>query len=163
MPVASPQDLPIQIQTPAPPPASAVDVAALRRDFEGRLEGEVRFDLVARGALFYRCQRVPDPAGGRGDSQEPRRYSAHARDLPAAPLPDHHARRRHLAGRAGGGSRHADRHLQILSPGPGGQRRERWARVEPGIVLDELNAQVARWAFALRPISLPPAAPLWAE
>ena len=36
---------------------------------------------------------------------------------------------------------------------------ERWVRVEPGIVLDELNAELRRSACASRPISRPPAAP----
>ena len=36
---------------------------------------------------------------------------------------------------------------------------ERWARVEPGIVLDELNAQLAPLGCASRPIFPPPAAP----
>ena len=37
---------------------------------------------------------------------------------------------------------------------------ERWVRVEPGIVLDELNAQLgSRWACASRRIFPPPAAP----
>jgi FAD/FMN-containing dehydrogenase/Fe-S oxidoreductase len=151
MPVASPQDLPIQIQTPAPPPASAVDVAALRRDFEGRLEGEVRFDLVARAlystdASVYQIQPVGVVI--------PKNREDILRTLEIC--------RRHrcpITMRGGGTSQGGQAvgagmqidiskfYRQVLEV----NAEERWARVEPGIVLDELNAQVAPLGLRFAP------------
>ena len=120
-----------------------VDLTALQADLERAIQGEVRFDAVSR-ALYSTDASVYqiEPLGvvvprSREDIVRTRR------DLPPAPLLDHHARRRHVAGRARRSatgsqldtSKYFNRVLEV-------NVAERWARVEPGIVLDELNAQL---------------------
>ena len=122
---------------------AAVDVDALRRELEGALEGEVRFDALSRAlyatdASVYQIQ----PAG----VVIPRTREDLLRVLTAC--------RRHAcsitmrgggtsqAGQAIGAglvidtSKYFNRLIEVNA-------QERWARVEPGIVLDELNAALA--------------------
>ena len=119
-----------------------MDVGALRRDLESQLEGEVRFDVVSR-ALYSTDASVYsiEPLGvvvvrSREDIVRTVRIC-----------------RRHgcsLTMRGGGTSQAG----QAIGPGLQVDTskyfnrvlevnvRERWARVEPGIVLDELNARL---------------------
>src|SRR5579863_9740616 len=134
------------LETGVPAPqanAAMVDIAALRRELEARITGEVRFDTISRAlystdASVYQIQpigvaipktrhdilrtieicrrfRCPITMRGGGTSQ---------------------------AGQAIGEglqvdiSKYYNRLLEVNA-------EERWARVEPGIVLDELNAQLA--------------------
>jgi FAD/FMN-containing dehydrogenase/Fe-S oxidoreductase len=120
-----------------------LDVDALRRELEGALDGEVRFDALSRAlystdASVYQIQ----PAG----VVIPKSRADLARVVQAC--------RRHRcsitmrgggtsqAGQAVGAglvvdtSKYFNRLLEV-------NVEERWARVEPGIVLDELNLSVA--------------------
>ena len=128
-----------------------IDVAALRREFEQRLEGEVRFDAISRalystdasvylikplGVVIPKTRRdivriveicgrfrCPITMRGGGTSQ---------------------------AGQAIGEgiqvdtSKYYNRLLEVNA-------EQRWARVEPGIVLDELNAQLAPLGLRFAP------------
>ena len=133
----------VETRTPAPHAnVKLVDVPALRRELERQIEGEVRFDAVSRAlystdASVYQIQplgvvvvksredlirvvriarqfRCPVTLRGGGTSQ---------------------------AGQAIGEglqvdtSKYYNRVLELNA-------EERWVRVEPGIVLDELNAQL---------------------
>ena len=116
---------------------------ALRVDLESRLEGDVRFDKVSR-ALYSTDASVYQI--------EPRGVAiVRSRDDILAAIA---CARRHgcsITGRGGGTSqagqaigeglqldfsKHYNQLLEV-------NVEERWARVEPGIVLDELNAQLA--------------------
>ena len=139
---------PVQIQAAAPAP---VDTEALRRELESRIEGEVRFDAVARAlystdASVYQIQ----PAG----VVVPR----HRQDILAA-LEICRRHRCPITMRGGGTSqcgqsigsglqidisKYYNRVLEVNA-------EERWARVEPGIVLDELNAQLAPLGLRFAP------------
>jgi FAD/FMN-containing dehydrogenase/Fe-S oxidoreductase len=125
------------------PVSAATDTVALRRELEGALEGEVRFDALSRAlystdASVYQIQ----PAG----VVIPKTREDLLRVLGAC-------RRHHCpitmrgggtsqAGQAIGAglvvdtSKHFNRLIEVNPEG-------RWARVEPGIVLDELNAALA--------------------
>jgi len=144
----------VQLEAGTPVPqaqAAAVDGDALRRELEASIEGEVRFDLISRAlystdASVYQIQplglvvarnkrdvlraldicrrfRCPITLRGGGTSQ---------------------------AGQAIGDgiqidtSKYYNRLLEVNA-------EERWARVEPGIVLDELNAQLARHGLRFAP------------
>ena len=113
---------------------------ALRQALAGKIEGEIRFDEVSR-ALYSTDASVYqiDPLGVVV-ARIARRHRPCRRDCCTARLPDHHARRRHFAGRPGDRRRAHRRHVEILQPHLEVNADERWARVEPGIVLDELNA-----------------------
>jgi FAD/FMN-containing dehydrogenase/Fe-S oxidoreductase len=126
---------------------AAIDVDALRRELETRLEGEVRFDKVSR-ALYSTDASVYqiDPLGvvvvkSRDDVvrtvQICRRFGC--------PLTMRGGGTSQAGQAIGAGlqvdtSKYFNRVLEVNAA-------ERWARVEPGIVLDELNA-------ALRPHNL---------
>ena len=126
-------------------------MTGLRADLKARLEGEVRFDPVSRAlystdASVYRIEPV-GVAVVRSRA-----------DVPAAiacarlRLLNHGARRRHVAGRA----RRSGRELQLDTSRRFNRLLEvnvakRWARVEPGIVLDELNAQLAPHGLRFAP------------
>jgi FAD/FMN-containing dehydrogenase/Fe-S oxidoreductase len=117
-----------------------VNVAALRRELERRVDGEVRFDAVSR-ALYSTDASVYliEPAG----VVVPRTREALVQAVNAC------AEARMPITMRGGGtsqagqaigpgividtSKHLNRLLEVNVAG-------RWARVEPGIVLDELNA-----------------------
>jgi FAD/FMN-containing dehydrogenase/Fe-S oxidoreductase len=121
----------------------AVDPVALRRELEGALEGEVRFDALSR-ALYATDASVYqiEPAG----VVIPKTREDLLRVLRAC-------RRHHCpitmrgggtsqAGQAIGAglvvdtSKYFNRLIEVNAEG-------RWARVEPGIVLDDLNAALA--------------------
>jgi FAD/FMN-containing dehydrogenase/Fe-S oxidoreductase len=149
--MATTKDVPNLIQIPAQTSAPAIDIASLRREFEGRLQGEVRFDAVTR-ALYSTDASVYliEPVG----VVIPKNREDILRTLEIC--------RRHrcpITMRGGGTSQCGQ------SIGPGMQidiskfynhllevnAEERWARVEPGIVLDELNAQVAPLGLRFAP------------
>jgi len=133
--------VPVSIQ-PAPSGFS-LDADLLRRELESRVEGEVRFDKITR-ALYSTDASVYqiEPAGVL--------IPRHRQDI----LNALEVCRRHrcpITMRGGGTSQCGQ------SIGPGLQidiskyynqvleanAAEKWVRVEPGIVLDELNAQLA--------------------
>jgi len=126
------------------PQSSHVDVAALRRELESQIDGEVRFDRVSR-ALYSTDASVYqiEPIGvvvvkSRADLIRIVR-TCHAFRCPLTVRGGGTSQ----AGQAIGPgivadtSKHFNRLLEVNAD-------ERWARVEPGLVLDELNA-------ALRP------------
>ena len=140
---------PVQIQ-PAPA-ASVTDRESLRRELEAKIEGEVRFDPVAR-ALYSTDASVYliQPAGVV--------IPKHRQDI----LNTLEICRRHnctITMRGGGTSqcgqaigaglqidvsKHCNRLLEVNA-------QELWVRVEPGIVLDELNAQLAPLGLRFAP------------
>ena len=137
------------VNRPMSEPSTAVDVDALRRELEHDLEGEVRFDR-SRG----RCT-PPTPASTRSSrsaSSFPSRatMSSHGAAFAGSGCPlTMRGGGTSQAGQAIGGgvivdiSKYLNRLLEVNAA-------ERCARVEPGIVLDELNA-------SLRPqVALPP-------
>jgi FAD/FMN-containing dehydrogenase/Fe-S oxidoreductase len=116
------------------------DVEALRRHLEARIEGEVRFDAVSRAlystdASVYRIE----PLGvvlprSREDLVHIVRLCARHR----CPLTLRGGGTSQAGQAIGPGlivdtSKHFNRVLEVNA-------REQWARVEPGVVLDELNA-----------------------
>ena len=128
----------VQISNAAP----VVDTEALRRELEAKLEGEVRFDAVSR-ALYSTDASV---------------YQIHPLGVVVPKNRDDILRALEICRRLrcsitmrGGGTSQAGQAI-----GPGIQidvskylnrvlevnAREQWVRVEPGIVLDELNAQL---------------------
>jgi FAD/FMN-containing dehydrogenase/Fe-S oxidoreductase len=142
----------VSLGTPVPHAnAGLVDAAALQRELERQVEGEVRFDKISRAlystdASVYQIRplgvvipktrqdiikivqichrfRCPLTMRGGGTSQ---------------------------AGQAIGEgiqvdtSKYFNRVLEVNAP-------ERWARVEPGVVLDELNAQLAPHGLRFAP------------
>jgi FAD/FMN-containing dehydrogenase/Fe-S oxidoreductase len=130
---------------------AAVDIDALRRELEGALDGEVRFDALSR-ALYATDASVYqiEPAG----VVIPRTREDLLRVVRAC--------RRHQcsitmrgggtsqAGQAIGAglvvdtSKYFNRLIEVNAAG-------RWARVEPGIVLDELNASLAAHRLRFAP------------
>ena len=126
------------IATPCLP---AIDVESLRRELEAQLEGEVRFDAVSRAlystdASVYQIQPLgvvvaevargcrAHRAASAGGIAARSRCAAAARRRPA---------RRSAPASIVDTSKYFNRLLEVNAD-------ERWARVEPGIVLDELNA-----------------------
>src|SRR5204862_6555333 len=144
----------VRVQTGTPVPqanAALVDAAALRAELESSIKGEVRFDKISRSlystdASVYQIEplgvvivrnredlvrtieichrhRCPFTMRGGGTSQ---------------------------AGQAIGQgiqvdtSKYYNRLLEVNA-------EQRWARVEPGIVLDELNAQLAPLGLRFAP------------
>ncbi|MEK7754870.1 MAG: FAD-binding oxidoreductase, partial [Acidobacteriota bacterium] len=139
----------MQIQTAAPP--AVLDADSLRRELESRIEGDVRFDVIARAlystdASVYQIQPVGVVV--------PRNRQDILRSLEIC------RRRRCPITMRGGGtsqcgqsigsglqidiSKYYNRLLEVNA-------EERWARVEPGIVLDELNAQLAPLGLRFAP------------
>ncbi len=137
------------VQLHAPP--AEVDAAALRRELESRIEGEVRFDAVHRAlystdASVYQihplgvvvvksrqdiltalelCRRFRCPITMRGGGT-----SQGGQSIGAGLLLDT--------------SKYFNRVLET-------NVHERWVRVEPGIVLDELNADLAPLGLRFAP------------
>ena len=122
--------------------ASLVDTKSLRRELESQIEGEVRFDNISRSlystdASVYQIE----PLGvvvvkSREDIVRTVQISARHR----CPITVRGGGTSQ-AGQAIGSGLQIDtskyfHHLLEVNP------VERWARVEPGIVLDELNAQL---------------------
>lgn len=136
----------IPIETGAPAPkanAGTVDVAALRRQLESQIVGEVRFDAISRAlystdASVYQIQ----PLGV---------VIAKNRQDIIRTVQICHRFRCPLTLRGGGTSQAGQAigegilldtskyYNRVLEIDP----EQRWVRVEPGIVLDELNAQLA--------------------
>jgi FAD/FMN-containing dehydrogenase/Fe-S oxidoreductase len=131
--------------------AHSIDTEALRRDLEAALEGEVRFDTISRAlystdASVYQIQPVGVVVVKSRDDV--------VRTVAIC--------RRHgcsLTMRGGGTSqagqaigpglqvdtsKHFNRILEVNA-------EERWARVEPGIVLDELNAALKPYGLRFAP------------
>src|SRR3982074_1555468 len=123
-------------------PTASVDAAALRRELEAVIEGEVRFDQITRAlystdASVYQIQ----PAGvvvakNRNDIL---RALEVCRRL-GCPITMRGGGTSQAGQAIGEGlqidtSKYYNRLLEVNA-------EERWARVEPGIVLDELNAQL---------------------
>jgi FAD/FMN-containing dehydrogenase/Fe-S oxidoreductase len=145
----APPETPVQIQTGTT--ASGPNADALRRDLACKIEGEVRFDAVSR-ALYSTDASVYEikPIG----VVIPRNREDILRALETC--------RRHrcpITMRGGGTSQCGQ------SIGPGLQidtskyynhvlevnAQQQWVRVEPGIVLDELNAQLAPLGLRFAP------------
>ncbi len=135
-----------QLETGIPAPqanAAVVDVTVLRRELEARIAGEVRFDTVSRSlystdASVYQIQ----PIGV---------VIAKSREDIVSAIEICHRFRCPITMRGGGTSqggqaigagiqidtsKYYNRVLEVNAD-------ERWARVEPGVVLDQLNAQLA--------------------
>jgi FAD/FMN-containing dehydrogenase/Fe-S oxidoreductase len=144
----------VQMETGSPVPqanAKTVDAAALRRELESRIEGEVRFDTISRAlystdASIYQIQ----PLGVV--------IVRNRQDIVRA-LEICHRFRCPLTLRGGGTSqggqsighgvqvdisKYYNRVLEVNA-------EERWVRVEPGIVLDELNTQLAALGLRFAP------------
>jgi FAD/FMN-containing dehydrogenase/Fe-S oxidoreductase len=144
----------VQVETGTPVPqanATVIDAAALRHELETRIEGEVRFDTITRAlystdASVYQIQ----PLGV---------VVVKNRDDIVRALEICHRFRCPLTLRGGGTSqggqsigqgvqidisKHYNHVLEVNA-------EERWARVEPGIVLDELNAQLANLGLRFAP------------
>jgi FAD/FMN-containing dehydrogenase len=131
--------------------ASLVDSEALRRELESQIEGEVRFDTISR-ALYSTDASVYQirPLGvaipkTREDIVKIVKICA----LLKCPIT------MRGGGTAQGGqsigegllvdtSKYFNRMLEVNAD-------ERWARVEPGVVLDELNAQLAPLGLRFAP------------
>jgi len=144
----------VQLETGAPVPqadSSAVDLNALKQELERTIEGEVRFDLVTRSLYstdasvyliqplgvviprhrddilraFELCRRFRCPVTLRGGGTS-------------------------QAGQAIGTglqidiSKYYNRVLEVNT-------EERWVRVEPGVVLDELNAELVPLGLRFAP------------
>src|SRR5437879_2097604 len=144
----------VQLDTGTPAPqasATRIDADAVRRELETRIEGEVRFDTISRAlystdASVYQIQ----PLGV---------VVAKNRDDILRALEICRRFRCPLTMRGGGTSqggqaighglqidtsKYYNRILEVNA-------EERWVRVEPGIVLDELNAQMAPLGLRFAP------------
>ena len=119
------------------------DAAALGRELEGAIDGEVRFDAVSRAlystdASVYQIQ----PAGvvipkSRADLVRiVEACRRHGRSITMRGGGTSQAGQAIGAGLVVDTSKYLNRLLEVNAA-------ERWARVEPGIVLDELNAALA--------------------
>ena len=144
----------IQLQAGTPVPqasAARVDAAALRRELESAMQGEVRFDKISR-ALYSTDASVYqiEPLGV---------VVVKSREDIVRAIEICNRRRCPLTMRGGGTSqagqaigegiqldtsKYYNRLLEVNA-------EERWARVEPGIVLDELNAQLAPLGMRFAP------------
>ncbi len=131
--------------------ASLVDAAALRRELDARITGEVRFDRISR-ALYSTDASVYqiEPLGV---------VAPKTREDILAAIEICHRLRCPVTMRGGGTSqggqaigaglqidtsKYYNRVLEVNA-------EERWARVEPGVVLDELNAQLAPLGLRFAP------------
>ena len=144
----------VHLETGTPVPqanAALVDAVALRRELESRIEGEVRFDQISR-ALYSTDASVYqiEPLGV---------VVVKNREDIVRTIEICHRFRCPLTMRGGGTSqagqaigqgiqvdtsKYYHRLLEVNA-------EERWARVEPGIVLDELNAQLAPLGLRFAP------------
>jgi FAD/FMN-containing dehydrogenase/Fe-S oxidoreductase len=134
---------PVLIDSGRPVPhalVAAVDVAALRRDLEAAIEGEVRFDKVSRAlystdASVYQIEPLAVIVPRTRDDIIQAVRICHSYRCPLTMRGGGTSQ----AGQAIGTgiqidtSKYYNRILEL-------NVEERWARVEPGIVLDELNA-----------------------
>ncbi|HJT89515.1 MAG TPA: FAD-binding oxidoreductase, partial [Bryobacteraceae bacterium] len=136
----------VQLEAGTPVPranAAAADREALRRELERSIEGEVRFDAVSRAlystdASVYRIEPLGVVvARGRQDILRALEICRRFR----CPITLRGGGTSQAGQAIGEGiqidtSKYYNRLLEVNAA-------ERWARVEPGIVLDELNAQLA--------------------
>ena len=132
-------------------PAAGIDVDALRRELEREVEGEVRFDTISR-ALYATDASVYEitPAGvvlvkSREDVGRVVRICRKYR----CPLTMRGGGTSQAGQAIGGGvivdtSKYFNRLLEL-------NIEERWARVEPGIVLDDLNATLRKDGLRFAP------------
>jgi FAD/FMN-containing dehydrogenase/Fe-S oxidoreductase len=135
----------VQVEGPA------FDAAALQRELERQIEGEVRFDIVTR-ALYSTDASVYliQPLGvaipkNREDVVNIVKICARMR----CPLTMRGGGTSQAGQAIGEGlqvdtSKYFNRVLEVNA-------EERWARVEPGVVLDELNAQLAPLGLRFAP------------
>ncbi len=144
----------VQLEAGTPVPqarAAAVDTAALRRELESRIEGEVRFDVISRAlystdASVYRIEPLGlVVARSRKDVLTALEICRRFR----CPLTMRGGGTSQAGQAIGDGiqidtSKYFNRLLEVNA-------EERWARVEPGIVLDELNAQLAPLGLRFAP------------
>src|ERR1700691_4803100 len=135
----------VSVETHAPAPhanVKLVDAQALRRELERQIEGEVRFDAVSRA--LYATDASPyqiEPLGvvivkSREDLIRVVRLAAQFR----CPVTLRGGGTSQAGQAIGEGlqvdtSKYYNRILEL-------DAEERWVRVEPGIVLDELNAHL---------------------
>jgi FAD/FMN-containing dehydrogenase/Fe-S oxidoreductase len=144
----------VQVGTGTPVPqanVNLVDVEGLRRELESQIEGEVRFDSISR-ALYATDASVYQirPLGvvipkNREDILRTIRASGRFR----CPLTMRGGGTSQAGQAIGEGlqvdlSKYYNRLLEVNA-------EERWVRVEPGIVLDELNAQLAPLGLRFAP------------
>jgi FAD/FMN-containing dehydrogenase/Fe-S oxidoreductase len=144
----------VQLEAGTPVPqasAAAVDAEALRRELEAVIEGEVRFDLISR-ALYSTDASVYQirPLG----LVVPRNRQDILRALEicrrfCCPLTMRGGGTSQAGQAIGEGiqidtSKYCNRVLEVNAG-------ERWVRVEPGVVLDELNAQLAPLGLRFAP------------
>ncbi|MGY1709449.1 FAD-binding and (Fe-S)-binding domain-containing protein [Geodermatophilus sp. SYSU D00758] len=147
----APVDLPAPVVRPPEDPAAGVDVAALERDLRARVDGEVRFDAGSRGAYSTDASNYRQVPIG---VVVPRTVEAAAAAV--AVCREHGAP---LLARGGGTSlggectntavvldfaKYCTRLLSV-------DAEARTCVVEPGIVLDELNAQLAEHGLEFGP------------
>ena len=130
---------------------AAVDTGALRRELEACIEGEVRFDAISRAlystdASVYQIQPlgvvIPQ------DREDILRTLEICRRL-RCPITMRGGGTSQAGQAIGAGiqidiSKYYNRVLEVNAA-------ERWVRVEPGIVLDELNAQLAPLGLRFAP------------
>jgi FAD/FMN-containing dehydrogenase/Fe-S oxidoreductase len=142
----------VQLGTPVPQAnASLIDVDALRRELEQKIEGEVRFDRISR-ALYSTDASVYQILPLGLVIPKSRQDIVHIVEIC-------HRFRCPITMRGGGTSqagqaigegllvdtsKYYNHVLEVNT-------EERWARVEPGIVLDELNAQLAPHGLRFAP------------
>src|SRR5436190_17281614 len=144
----------VQLDTGTPVPqanATLVDSGALRRELESVIEGEVRFDRISR-ALYSTDASVYqiEPLGVVivKNRQDIVRAIEICRRL-QCPLTMRGGGTSQAGQAIGAGiqidtSKYFNRVLEVNTA-------ERWARVEPGIVLDELNAALRPHAMRFAP------------
>ena len=144
----------VQLEAGTPVPqasAAAVDAEALRRELEAQIEGEVRFDRISRAlystdASVYQIQPLGlVVARGRQDLLRALEICRRHR----CPITLRGGGTSQAGQAIGEGlqidtSKYFNRLLEVNAS-------ERWARVEPGIVLDELNAQLAPLGLRFAP------------
>src|SRR5260370_35808679 len=139
---------PVQIQTA---PAAAVDSESLGRELESKIEGAVRFDRISRAvystdASVYQIQPVGVVV------PKNRQDILHCLEIcrrHRCPITMRGGGTSQCGQSIGSGlqidiSKHYGRLLEVNA-------EERWARVEPGIVLDELNAHLAPLGLRFAP------------
>ena len=128
-----------------------IDVHALRRDLEAQIEGEVRFDEVTRAlystdASVYQIQPlgVVVPKTRQDVTRVVSICAKHRCSLTMRGGGTSQAGQAIGPGLVVDTSKYFNRLLEV-------NPHERWARVEPGIVLDELNAALKQYNLRFAP------------
>jgi len=121
----------------------------LRRDLEACIEGEVRFDAVTR-ALYSTDASVYqiEPIGAVIVKSRQDLLRVVERRRHHCPLT---MRAAALRRRASHRRRPAGRYFEVLQPDSRTHAEEQWVRVQPGIVLDELNAALKSHGLRFAP------------